>query len=76
MLTLVSSVPTITFVTNNNVNFAFASDSSSDDNGGSSSDDNGGSSTTIAVVAVATITVVLRQPHQLLTAVSILHQPQ
>ncbi len=50
MLTLVSSVPTITFVTNNNNwNLAFASSddnggSSSDDNGGSSSDDNGGSS--------------------------------
>jgi hypothetical protein len=48
LLTLVSSVPTITFVTNKNVNFAFASSDdnggSSDDNGGSS-DDNGGSAT-------------------------------
>ena len=34
MLTLVSSVPTITFVTdNNNVNLAFASGSSEDNNG-------------------------------------------
>ena len=58
LLTLVSSVPTITFVTNNNVNFAFAS---SDDSGGSSSDDSGGNKVavaTIAVVAVATIAVV------------------
>jgi hypothetical protein len=44
MLTLISSVPTITFVTDNNVNLAFASDSSSDDSGDSSSDDSGDSS--------------------------------
>jgi hypothetical protein len=46
MLTLISSVPTITFVIdNNNVSLAFAN-SSSDDNSGSSSDDNSGSTTT------------------------------